>query len=143
MRIVALADSDSYVKWGAALIGSLPPEWERELLVVDSQFTVNDAQLRTALRGTGVEKVRRVAYREVDAVLRERTPDAVLVAAPGPVSQVLIRLVAECTPRPVIVSGLPGISIPVTVKALRFRLQSDLMVVHSHREVRELSLIHI
>ena len=26
LRIVALADTDSFVKWAAALLGSLPPE---------------------------------------------------------------------------------------------------------------------
>jgi len=137
LRIVAVADSDSYVKWGAALLGALPAEWERELLVVDSQFEVNDEQLRTALRDTGIVTGERVSHVGVAARLRESAPDAVLVAAPGPVSMVMIRLVAEIDPRPVILAGLPGISIPVTVKALRFRRQADLMIVHSHREVRE------
>ena len=36
-----------------------------------------------------------------------------------------------------LVSGLPGISIPATRKALIFRHQADVFVVHSHREVRE------
>ena len=137
MRVVGLADSDSYVKWGAALLGTLPEGWERELLVVDSQFTVNDTQLREAIAGTGVTNVARVAFSRVASRLAALAPDVVLVAAPGPVTQVLVRLVAGLDPRPVIVSGMPGISVPVTVKALRFRRQSDLMIVHSRREVRE------
>ncbi|MES1169218.1 MAG: DUF6716 putative glycosyltransferase, partial [Leifsonia sp.] len=36
-----------------------------------------------------------------------------------------------------IVTGLPGISIPATRKALAFRRQADLFVLHSRREVRE------
>ena len=36
-----------------------------------------------------------------------------------------------------IVTGLPGISIPATRKALLYRTQCDLFVLHSHREVRE------
>ena len=46
-------------------------------------------------------------------------PDAVLVAARGPVVRVLIGVVAALVPRPVIVSGLPGISIPATTAAHR------------------------
>ncbi|QEO10481.1 DUF6716 putative glycosyltransferase [Protaetiibacter larvae] len=141
MRLVVVADSDSYVKWGAALAGSLPDGWQRELLVIESKFTVNDTQLRSALRDSGIEQGTRVRYRELGELLTGIAPDAVLVAAPGPVARVLIRLVAGLRPCPVIVSGLPGISIPATVKALRFRLQSDLMVVHSHREVREFTAL--
>ncbi|MFT4283483.1 MAG: hypothetical protein QM598_01450 [Protaetiibacter sp.] len=136
MRIVVLADSDSYVKWGAALAGSLDGA-DARLLLVESQFTVNEGQLRAALRGTGVEHLGSVTVRALPAAVAALAPDAVLVAAPGPVAMVLIRAVARLDPRPVIVSGMPGISIPVTAKALRFRRQSDLMVVHSHREVRE------
>jgi len=40
-------------------------------------------------------------------------------------------------PSAVIVTGLPGISIPATRKALLYRAQCDLFVLHSHREVRE------
>ena len=137
MKILGLADSDSYVKWGAALLGTLPDGWERELLVVDSPVTVNDTQLRDAIAGTGVAAVARVAVPEVAARLAAAAPDVVLVAALGPVARLLIRIAAAIEPRPVIISGMPGISIPVTAKALRFRRQADLMIVHSRREVRE------
>lgn len=137
MRIVALADSDSYVKWGAALIGSLPGDGERELLVVDSPIVVSDAQLAAALVGSGIDRVSRVSFPEVTARLAADPPDAVLVATPGPIAMVLMRMIAELSPRPVLVSGLPGISIPTTRKALLYRRQCDLMVLHSHREIRE------
>lgn len=137
MRIVGLADSDSYVKWGAALLGTLPEDWERELLVVDSPIVVSDAQLATALAGSGVTRVSRVGFREVAGRLAADPPDAVLVATPGPVAMVLMRLIADLVPRPVLVSGLPGISIPTTRKALLYRRQADLVVLHSQREVRE------
>jgi len=137
VRIVGLADSDSYVKWGAALLGTLPPEWERELLVVDSPIVVSDAQLAAALAGSGVQRVSRTTLPEVAARLAGDPPDAVLVATPGPIAMVLMRVLAGLAPRPVLVAGLPGISIPTTRKALHYRRQADLMVLHSHREVRE------
>ncbi len=40
-----------------------------------------------------------------------------------------------------LVSGLPGISIPATRKALRFRQQADLFVVHSRRELVEFTAL--
>ena len=137
MRIVGLADSDSYVKWGAALLSALPAEWDRELLVVDSPIVVSDAQLAAALAGSGIERVTRVSFPEVTTRLAADPPDAVLVATPGPIAMVLMRMVAEVSPRPVLVAGLPGISIPTTRKALLYRRQADLMVLHSHREIRE------
>ena len=137
MRLVVLADSDSYVKWGAALAGTLPPGWDRELLVVDTPMVVSDAQLATALTGSGIEAVSRISLPEVGPRLAADPVDAVLLATPGPIARVLNRVVAELTPRPVVVSGLPGISIPTTCKALLYRRQADLVVLHSHREVRE------
>jgi hypothetical protein len=137
LRIVTLADSDSYVKWGAALLGTLPAAWDRELLVVDSPIVVSDAQLITALAGSGIDRVSRIALPDVAGRLTADPPDAVLVATPGPIAMVLIRVVAALSSRPVVVSGLPGISIPVTRKALQYRRQADLMVLHSRREIRE------
>lgn len=137
MRVVALADSDSYVKWGAALLGKLPSEWRREMLVVDSPLVVSDGQLASALAGSGISGAERVVLPEVTARLRDDPPHVVLVAMPGPIAMVVTRVVAALEPRPVIVTGLPGISIPTTRKALQYRRQSDLVVLHSHREVRE------
>ncbi len=54
----------------------------------------------------------------------------------GPQARVIRVSCARLDPRPVLVSGLPGISAPATRKALYFRHQADLFVVHSHREVR-------
>lgn len=137
MRLVVLADSDSYVKWGAALAGTLPPQWERELLVVDTPLVVSDSQLSAALIGTGMSEATRIRPGEVMARAAGARPDAVLVAAPGPIGMVLTRMVASIEPRPVIVEGMPGISIPVTRKALQFRRQADVMIVHSRREIRD------
>lgn len=137
MRMLALADSDSYVKWAAALVGGLPAGWERDLLVVESPIVVSDGQLTAALAGSGLSGVDRVAPAEVAARVAELAPDVVLVATVGPIARVLLRMIARLEPRPVLVTGLPGISIPATRKALLYRRQADLVVLHSRREVRE------
>ena len=137
LRIVALADTDSYVKWAAALLGSARPGADAELLIVKTALVVSPTQQAAALARSGLDptRVRRVAYEDLEQTLRALAPDVVLVAARGPVVRVLIALAARLEPRPVIVSGLPGISIPATTAALVHRMQSDLFVLHSTREI--------
>jgi len=141
--VVGLADTDSYVKWAAALLGRLPDGSTADLLIVETALAVSPAQQETALArsGLGQGSVRRVEFARLTEQLAALRPDVVLVAARGPVARVLIRLAAELTPRPVIVSGLPGISIPVTTAALIHRTQSDLFLLHSRREVREFAAL--
>ncbi|WP_292828050.1 DUF6716 putative glycosyltransferase [Microbacterium sp.] len=141
LSVVAIADTDSYVKWAAALLGTLPKGSNADLLIVETPLAVSAAQQQTALARSGLdpERVRRVEFDDLTAALRGLAPDAVLVAARGPVVRVLIGVVAALDPRPVIVTGLPGISIPETTAAIVHRTQSDLFVLHSTREVAAFS----
>jgi len=139
MRFIAIADSDSYLKWGAAFLGALPGVTERELVLIETPVLPSDSQRAAALAVGGVapEQLVSLPLNEVLGTLRREQPDAVLIALRGPVAAVLIRLIAELPHRPVIVTGLPGISIPATRKALAFRRQADLFVLHSKREIRD------
>ncbi|MFC8682771.1 DUF6716 putative glycosyltransferase [Microbacterium ureisolvens] len=138
-RVVAIADTDSYVKWAAALVGGVGERWDASLLVLETPLVVSDAQLAAALSGSGLprDRVARVSYGGLAARLADLRPDAVVIGARGPLVRVLARDLAALERRPVVVTGLPGISIPATRKAVVYRLQSDLFVVHSRREVRE------
>lgn len=138
-RVVAIADTDSYVKWAAALVGGAGGRWDASLLVLDSPLVVSDSQLASALSGSGLprDRVERIAYGRLVARLTELRADAVVIGARGPLVRVLARELAALPERPVVVTGLPGISIPATRRAVVYRLQSDLFVVHSRREVRE------
>ncbi|WP_261163832.1 DUF6716 putative glycosyltransferase [Microbacterium sp. Marseille-Q6965] len=131
-RIVAVADTDSYVKWAAALLAPVPGA---ELIVLETELVVSLAQQRAALEGSGLKRVRRATYDQLPTLLAGA--DAVLLAARGPLVRVLARLAAQLDPAPVILTGLPGISIPPTWLALHFRRGCDLFVLHSRREVRE------
>ena len=135
IRVVAVADTDSYVKWAAALVADR--RIDGELVVLDTEVAVSDVQLRAALTGSGLppERARRASFADLPARLARA--DVVLAAARGPVARVVAREASRREPRPVIVSGLPGISVPATWRALHFRRRCDLMIVHSHREVRE------
>ncbi|MGI6878118.1 DUF6716 putative glycosyltransferase [Microbacterium sp. gxy059] len=133
LRIVAVADTDSYVKWAAALLGA--SHADARLVVLDTELAVSDAQLAAALHGTGlgVDRVERRSLDELpDAI---RGADAVLAAARGPVARVVARTAGRQDPRPVIATGLPGISLPATWLALHFRRECDLFVLHSRREI--------
>ena len=143
MKFIAIADSDSYLKWAAAFLGALPGLTERELILIETPVLPSDSQRAAALAVGGVEpdQLFSLPLTDVLTVLRREQPDAVLIALRGPVAAVLIRMIAELPARPVIVSGLPGISIPATRKALAFRRQADLFVLHSRREIREFTLM--
>lgn len=143
LRVVALADTDSYVKWAAALLGSLPSGTDVRLLIVETALVVSPAQQAAALDGSGLEpsRVWRIVFGDLSHALGELAPDAVLVAARGPVVRVLTAVVAALEPRPVIVSGLPGISIPATTAAMVHRTQCDLFVLHSTREIAAFSAL--
>lgn len=142
-RVVAVADTDSYVKWAAALLGALDGGWDASLLVLGTPLVVSDAQLETALAGSGLAKgdVSRVTWQQLLPTLRDAQPDAVLLAGRGPLVRVLAREIAGMAPRPVLVTGLPGISIPATRKAIAYRTQSDLFVLHSRRECRDFAAL--
>lgn len=141
LRIVALADTDSYVKWAGHLLGSVAAGSDVHLLIVETALVVSAAQQAAALAGSGLDplRVRRITYDGLAGELELLAPHAVLAAARGPVVRVLIAAVAALEPRPVIVSGLPGISIPPTTAAMVHRTQCDLFVLHSTREVAAFS----
>ncbi|ROQ03978.1 MULTISPECIES: DUF6716 putative glycosyltransferase [unclassified Curtobacterium] len=143
-RVVALVDTDSFAKWGAHLLAAAPAGWDLDLRTVATPRSASAKQLRSAFRGLDA----RLAHlrttpptpKDVDAVveeLRVDPPDAVLVSLIGPVAELVIDEVHRRIPdRPVLVSGLPGISFPAKWKGIFFRARADLFVLHSHREVR-------
>ncbi|WP_205315595.1 DUF6716 putative glycosyltransferase [Nonomuraea lactucae] len=167
MRVLAVADSDSYLKWAACLLGDLPSGCVTELAVVRTPITPSPQQIAAAVEsavtgaaagalgaaapgvvagaagGRPLPPVPTVLSARALRRVAERTrPDVVIVACTGPVVDVLVAEVFDgLRPRPVFVTGLPGISVPATEKAWQFRSGCDLFVVHSRREVAEFAEI--
>jgi len=138
MRAIAIADSDSYVKWGAALLSRLPAGWDTELVIVRTAKLPSAGQLDTALRGTVVaaSSVRALDLAALATHVASERPDVVIVATIGPLADIVTEAVLDASEhRPVIVSGMPGITIPARRKALVYRSQADLLVMHSVTEV--------
>lgn len=144
MRVLAVADSDSYLKWAACLLGDLPSGCVTELAVVRTPIVPSPEQIAAAVAGTaaGTAPPPVVSARALRRMAERARPDVVLVACTGPVVDVLVAEVLDgLRPRPVFVTGLPGISVPATDKAWLFRSGCDLFVVHSRREVAEFTEI--
>lgn len=139
-RVLAIADSDSYVKWAAGILDALPPSWRSDLVIVRTPIAPSRPQVAAAIAGTrmATRTPQTLTARRIRRLVRATRPDVILMAATGPVVDVLMsRTLADVRPRPAYVSGLPGISIPATERAVLFRSAVDLFVTHSHREAGE------
>lgn len=143
LRVVAVADADSYLKWGAATLDAMPTGWATEVLVLRSPVAPTPEQRAGALAGTrfadaGVRDVTRwTLRRELDRL----APDVLLVATTGPVADLVLRLVRRRSRVPLLVTGLPGMSIPATELAVRLRGGADLFLAHSTREQRDFAAL--
>ncbi|MCK2216069.1 hypothetical protein MF672_020030 [Actinomadura sp. ATCC 31491] len=134
--MLAVADSDSYLKWAACLLDDLPEGAVTDLAVVRTPIAPSPEQIAAAVGGRAAPPV--LSARSVRRLAERTRPDVILVACTGPVVDVLVAEVLDgLDPRPVFVSGLPGISVPATEKAWIFRSGCDLFVVHSEREAAE------
>ncbi len=148
-RLLVVGDSDSYVKWGAALASTLPGEWTSRLVVVASPVQPSPRQLAHALAGTRFAPADarvlpldgRPGHPDLDDELDDFDPHAVLLAFRGPFVRVVAPRLIRRRNRPVLVSGFPGLTIPAVPKAVIYREQTDLVVLHSRREVREFRAI--
>lgn len=138
-RLLVVADSDSYVKWGAALASTLPAGWRTRLVVIASPVQPSPRQLADALAGsaftTDAAHVRHLD--DLDAELDAFDPHAVLLSLRGPFVRVVAPRLNARPNRPVLLSGFPGLTIPAVPKAVVYREQTDLVVLHSRREVRD------
>jgi hypothetical protein len=139
-RFVAIADSDSYVKWAASLLGGVHCAHVRVLLV-RTPLTVSAEQERAALVGSGLSShdIERVHYNDLVHRLEALQPDAVFVAGRGPFVRIAMHQIDAMATRPVVVTGLPGMSIPAQRGAVHYRRRADLFLVHSRRERRAFS----
>jgi len=138
-RLLVVADSDSYVKWGAALASTLPVWWTSRLVVLQSPVMPSGRQLVDALAGTRFAPADAEVHHldDLDVVVDGFDPHAVLLSLRGPFVRVVAPRLEAREARPVLVSGFPGLTIPAVKKAVIYREQTDLVVLHSRREVRE------
>ena len=134
MRVLAVADADSYLKWSAATLDRLPAGWRRHQVLLVSPIAPSPDQTLAAAGSP----IARLGLGALARLVRSDPPDVLLLACTGPTVGVLAGLqVARGRRRPVLVTGLPGISIPASARAVAHRRDCDLLVVHSRREREE------
>ena len=123
-RILAIADTDSYLKSGASTIVGLSAGWIRDQVVVHNPVAPSPAQV---LAAAGRPVPTRTA-REILAGIGDDRPDVVLLACTGPVVEGLSRSLSSYPHRLVLLTGLPGISVPPSRSALVRRRSCDLFL---------------
>lgn len=144
-HVIAVAESDSYLKWAVSLLAQLPASTRVDLIVACSPVRPSPSQRLGALVGTAfAEYVPEVLSpaQLVRRVERDR-PDAVLLACTGPSAHVYQEALSRVPHRPVLLAGIPGIALPARRKAWGYRGAIDLFVVHSHREVEEYDRLRV
>ncbi|OFL68940.1 hypothetical protein HMPREF2757_07065 [Brevibacterium sp. HMSC063G07] len=135
-RLVAVCDSESYLKWAAALLDGLDDSFETDLWIVESPIQPTGEQIANAVAGTSraEAEVPLVPVSRLEGELSAASPDVVLAAATGPVVQTVYSTAARLPRRPGLVSGLPGVGLPATFKGQRYRRRGDAFIAHSEHE---------
>jgi hypothetical protein len=141
IRVLAVADSDSYLKWACATLDRMgAPEDEglaRSAVLVHTPIVPTTNQIAAAVAGSSVVRPPVLSLRELKAHVRDTRPDVVLVSATGPVAEMVARVVVRADPanRPVLMTGLPGMALPATSRGTAWRRWADAFIVHSRREI--------
>jgi hypothetical protein len=134
VRVLAVADTDSYLKWSAATLDALPNCWESAQLLIENPVMPSTAQIRAA----SSRMVEVLSHAGVKRRIRRERPDVVLMACTGPVVAALTdQRTLWSGHRPLLVTGLPGISVPATRRAVTARAACDLFLLHSKREIAD------
>ncbi|WP_101653381.1 DUF6716 putative glycosyltransferase [Brevibacterium ihuae] len=141
--VVAVSDSESYLKWAARTMDALGPGFDAQLWLMESPILPTGEQIRNALIGSSWEgrEIPVIARRELEDELARIVPDVVLAAATGPVVQQIYASAARLPRRPGLVSGLPGVGLPATSKGMRYRRIGDMFITHSHHERAEYEFV--
>lgn len=141
-RILAVADSESFLKWAATTLDRLAaddPATDVRLVVVKGPLEPSPGQVGAALSGTTAENAPVVSRRGLKELVKTFRPDAVLVAATGPVAEMIARTTLRAAEgaRPVLFSGPPGMAMSAAATTgVKWRYRwCDVYVVHSPREV--------
>ncbi|GAA1990995.1 hypothetical protein GCM10009718_30910 [Isoptericola halotolerans] len=142
MRVLAVADADSYLKWAAWSLARLrdhdgEPVVEPAVVVLRSPLAPTAEQARAAVAGTGLHPPSVLTPGALTRYVRTHLPDVVLVAATGPVAELVAHRVLRATRhghRPALVTGLPGMALPATDRGTGWRRWTDAFVVHGRRE---------
>lgn len=140
---MAVAESDSYLKWAVSLLTGLPGGARIDIMLACSPIRPSVSQQEAALAGTPYagSQLDVVSPKQLLRRVTQERPDGVLLACAGPSVHAYSDVLSRSPHRPVLLAGIPGIAIPARRRAWGFRGAIDLLVVHSRREVAEYELV--
>ncbi|PZR54333.1 hypothetical protein DNL40_05385 [Xylanimonas oleitrophica] len=141
LRVLAVADSESFLKWAATTLERLALDGtgvHGDVTLVKGPLEPSPAQVRAALAGTRMTSAPVVSRQRLARIVKDEQPDAVLVAATGPVAEMIALTVLRAAGdrRAVLLSGPPGVAMsPAATTGVRWRYRwCDAYIVHSPRE---------
>jgi hypothetical protein len=134
--MIAVVDADSYLKWAAATLDHLDPGANHRVLIVANPTGPSADQIAAALTSSTLDgtQVAVLLFDDVIETIRRDEPAAVLVGMRGPLAAIVLDALSSLPRRPVLVTGIPGIALPVRRKALIYRAQADVFIAHSRVE---------
>ncbi len=143
--MIAVAESDSYLKWAVSLLAQLPSPSRIEIVIACSPVRPSLSQAAAALSGStwAGHNLEVLSPSQLNRRVESTRPDAVLLACTGPSAHAYQEALSRISHRPVLLAGIPGIALPARRRAWGYRGAIDLMVVHSHREVDEYDRVRL
>jgi len=141
--ILAIADSDSYLKLATSFLHRLGPEWDRKIYLARTPVMPTEQQIAAAFEGTDLDPsaltVIQLSALNADTVEQ----DVVFASATGPVVAEIYSRILRTEPvagrRTALISALPGVAYPATKKGWNYRRAGDAFICHSHAEARDFS----
>lgn len=143
--ILAIADSDSYLKLAVTFLDRLGPAWDRRVALVRTPVMPTEEQIAAAFAGTSLDQ-RDLQFMTLHQLNADSIPeDIVFAAATGPVVAEAYSRILRSEPaqarRTALVSALPGVAYPATAKGWNYRRAGDAFICHSHAEARDFSFM--
>ena len=136
--MLAVAESDAYLKWVTWLLDCV--DWDAQITVLATDIAPSDRQRATAIEGTRFDgAVLDDTLWSLRRRIRRRPPDVLVLACTGPTVALLTSLLPRRARASVVVSGIPGVGLPIRQRAVRARLGTDVFIAHSQRERDEWS----
>ncbi|WP_313812501.1 DUF6716 putative glycosyltransferase [Glutamicibacter sp.] len=144
--ILAIADSDSYLKLATAFLDRLGPTWHRRVALVRTPVMPTEEQIAAAFEGTSLDpdQLEFLTMQQLNA--NSIGEDIVFAAATGPVVAEAYSRILRSEPagarRTALISALPGVAFPATAKGWNYRRAGDAFICHSHAEARDFSFMN-
>lgn len=143
--VLAIADSDSYLKLATSFLHRLGPEWDRKVYLARTPVMPTEQQISAAFEGTDLDpemlEVIHLSQLEADSVQE----DIIFASATGPVVAEIYSRMLRTEPvdarRTALISALPSVAYPATQKGWNYRRAGDAFICHSHAEARDFSFM--